>query len=428
MTDLEVYQPPAGQLDGYRAAMVMAPEDAKALDDQLRACMRAVLREDTDYGVIPGTGGDKALFRPGAQKLLQWFGLGFTCDRTETDLDADGRKEGVTYRCTVTRQLPDGRVVAVATCEGYAGYDEDRYYQSEKQAQVKAEARERHWAKVDHRVADPTKWKSVTEYRAPWNTVIKMAQKRAIVGAAKDATAASGIFGDDPEDGPRADADGVVMADSQPADDEWDGYTAARPRQDRQAASPDNRRSPAAGDDTRSRSRSADAARDGTAGDRTAQDAVPRAAGAAPARGAQPSPPQGAPDSQPWNTDRAIAEAASFKTEAAGTKLWREAGFAARDGHCTPGEATRIQNIVNARIADRRREASDRLLRQLSESDDWRPKVEELTDDEEARAALEELGQLKGAGTMDETRAGRISRAIIARFPKAALKDPEAAA
>jgi len=57
------------------------------------------------------------------------------------------------------------------------------------------------------------------------------------------------------------------------------------------------RKTAAAGDDTRSRSRSADGAQDGAAGDSTAQDATPRAAGAAPSRGAQPLPPQ--PEDEP---------------------------------------------------------------------------------------------------------------------------------
>lgn len=51
--------------------------------------------------------------------------------------------------------------------------------------------------------------------------------------------------------------------------------------------------SPAAGDDTRNRSRSAEA-QDGTAGDCMRDN--PRAAGAASARSAQPLPPQGPPE------------------------------------------------------------------------------------------------------------------------------------
>ena len=96
----------------------------------------------------------------------------------------------------------------IATCDGYAGYDEDKFYQPAEVAQAKAEAKERHWAEKDHRVASPAKWRHITEYRAPWNTVIKMAQKRAIVGAVINATAAGGLFTSD-DDSDTAPADGT---------------------------------------------------------------------------------------------------------------------------------------------------------------------------------------------------------------------------
>ena len=129
---------------------------------------------------------------------------------------------------------------------------------------------------------------------------------------------------------------------------------------------------------------------------------------------------------QRW-ADHAITQAASFKSEAEGQKLWRESAAAVLDGRATPGEATHIQNIINARVADRRKEASERLLLHLSEDDDWRDQVRGLTTDDEAREAVEELGRLKGSGTMDETRAGRIAAAVIARFPKAAITGDDGA-
>src|SRR6185437_3087274 len=141
--------------------------------------------------------------------------------------------------------------------------------------------------------------------------------------------------------------------------------------------------------------------------------------------------PEPAPDSQPENgqrwADTAITQAAAFKSEAEGQKLWRESAAAVLDGRATPGEATHIQNIINARVADRRNEASERLLLHLSEDDDWRDQVRGLTTDDEAREAVEELGRLKGSGTMDETRAGRIAAAVIARFPKAAITGDDGA-
>lgn len=357
----------AGQLEEYRPRIVMAPADAKALDEQLRACTLAVLREGTDYGVIPGTGGDKVLFKPGAEKLLQWFGFGFTNDRQEIDRDDDGRREGVTYRCTVFRQVAHDHRIIIATCEGYAGYDESKFYQTAEQVQRKAEDSERYFAEKDRRPPRPTRWQNLPEYRAPWNSVIKRAQKRALVGATLDATAAAGLFSEEDIIAP-PDADDDASGNGQPEGGTWENAAPAPPRQQDRPAAP-------------------------------ADDDWPGA-------------------------DAAIKQAASFTTEAEGQKFWRAAGAAHRQGRCTRDEADHIQNIISARITDRRKEACDRLLRLLSEDDPWRAKVEELSggDDEGAREALGELGRLKAAGTMDEIRAGRISRAIIARFPKAAIQ------
>jgi hypothetical protein len=190
-----------GQLDSYRP-QIMTPEAARALDEQVRLCTRAVLREGTDYGIIPGTSGEKSLWRPGAQKLLQWFSLECTCERIEVERDDQGRKHGITYRAEVGRGLKTATPVILATCEGTADYDESKFSQPAEEVQRKAEYNERKWAKQYGRVADPTKWKDRGEYRADWNALMKRAQKRAIVGATVDATASGGIFADREDDDP----------------------------------------------------------------------------------------------------------------------------------------------------------------------------------------------------------------------------------
>jgi len=196
-TDLAPYQPQA--VEEYRPRIVMAPDEAAALDDQLRNMMRAVLVEGTDYGTVPGAS-KPSLWKPGAEKLLQWFGFGHEIEKAETERNEDGTRLGVTYRCTVFKEMGDGRKVTVATCEGYTGYDEDTFYTSEEAAKAKAEARERQYASTDRRAPRPEKWQSATEYRAPWNSLIKIAQKRALVGAALQATSASTLFTQDLED------------------------------------------------------------------------------------------------------------------------------------------------------------------------------------------------------------------------------------
>jgi len=339
MTTTEIAPYAGGQADEYQTRIVMTPGDARALDEQVRQCTEAVLREGTDYGVIPGTNGEKTLWRPGAQKLLQWFRLECTCERVEVERDDDGRKHGITYRAEVGRGLKTPTPVILATCEGTADYDESKFHQTAEEVQRKAEANERMWAKKDGRVANPTKWKDRGEYRADWNALMKRAQKRAIVGAVNDATAAGGIFSDREED------DTPVMQDDGPA---WyeqaledaltftdadkgrqlyvDAAQAARdglctPRQanhiqnriERRAAllkkaTPVNvedlarqagngaarQEAAAAGEDTRSQPAEDQAPRPGA--DEHGADPAPAAAGDAPPRGSQPLPPPPAED------------------------------------------------------------------------------------------------------------------------------------
>lgn len=163
----------------------LSPAETRERAQWVREVTGAALTKDVDYGVIPGT--DKpALLKPGAEMLLLAAGLGFTI--TKIDDDDSRNHRGVTYRCTVKR----GDMV-VAECDGYAGYDESRFYTSA----ADAEAKERANAERYRRQVNTSKF---TEYRAPWNSVMKMAQKRALVGAALNAVAGSGLFTQDLDD------------------------------------------------------------------------------------------------------------------------------------------------------------------------------------------------------------------------------------
>lgn len=148
---------------GYRPMLVIAPQAAREMVEQVKELQRSVLVSGSDYMTIPGTG-KPSLLKPGAERLLQVFGLGHHMERMDLERDDAGRNVGVTYRCVVTRAMPDGQVITVSSCDGHASSDE-------------------------------AKWK-----RAPWNTILKMAQKRALVGAALTATATSGLFTQDLED------------------------------------------------------------------------------------------------------------------------------------------------------------------------------------------------------------------------------------
>ena len=130
--------------------------------------------------------------------------------------------------------------------------------------------------------------------------------------------------------------------------------------------------------------------------------------------------------SQSW-PDWALDQAAKLPDEAAAGKLWQEAVEKAHSRDITGEDKKRIGDLIGARVDDLRKAEMNKLLALLPEGDDWRSKVEELSDEEGARAALVELGQLVTAKKLDMTRANRISRAIAVRFPKAATEGRAAA-
>lgn len=170
MSEIVPVEPIRGELVEYRPRVLMTATEAAAMAEQVREMTRAVLRPGVDYMTIPGTK-VPSLLKPGAEQLLRWFGLGHAMELVEqinlgpppAQPTADPRRAAI-YRCTVTKLLADGRQVTVSSCDGYAGQDEPK------------------WAK------------------APFNTVIKMAQKRALVGATLAACGASSLFTQDMED------------------------------------------------------------------------------------------------------------------------------------------------------------------------------------------------------------------------------------
>ena len=166
MSGVEVFQ---GQDLHARMTPDFLRDQIEAVEELVRT---AVLRDGHDYGRIPGTP-KPTLFKSGAERLLMWARLGHRVNVVELERDDEGRKYGVTYRCTV--HALDNPNVVVGECDGYCGYDEP------------------------DREAHKNKWGKPVE-RSPWNTVIKMAQKRALVGATLQATGTSSLFTQDLED------------------------------------------------------------------------------------------------------------------------------------------------------------------------------------------------------------------------------------
>lgn len=155
-----------------------------------------VMIKGQDYGIIPGT--DKpALLKPGAEKLAELYGY---APKVKNVAKSFG--EGGFYEVEITMALESRKTGAVvAEGIGSANTFESRY----RYRWVWADRVPPHLDKQTLTSRTVGRNNSV-QYRLEnddlyslWNTVLKMAKKRAMVDAVMSATRSSGIFTQDPE-------------------------------------------------------------------------------------------------------------------------------------------------------------------------------------------------------------------------------------
>jgi len=166
MSDLAV-QKSQMQAVEYVPSVAITLEQAKENMQRLHQVVKDLMEENVDYGKIPGTP-KPTLLKPGAEKLLQFYGLGHRATCADKIEDWEKGFFYYRYRVDVFKTRPDGLVIEVASCEGSANSKEKRYRNQDVYTIV--------------------------------NTLQKMAVKRALVGASLQATGTSGIFTQDLED------------------------------------------------------------------------------------------------------------------------------------------------------------------------------------------------------------------------------------
>ena len=110
-------------------------------------------------------------------------------------------------------------------------------------------------------------------------------------------------------------------------------------------------------------------------------------------------------------------------------KLWPEVIGKVRAGTVAKPDGTRVMDLLKARMealaspqeaAPSEPEAASPVADALDPADPWALKVEELSNEDEATAALDEVAEMVGSGAMQAEHADRIEKAIAARFPQAA--------
>lgn len=149
--------------------MVCSPDEARHRLAELQKFVASVMQEGLDFGTVPGCGDKKVLLQPGAQKLAEIYGLTASYEFVDRTLDFEGGFLMYTIRCRLSR----GERV-VAECVGSCNSREKKYRNQQC-----------------YDVA---------------NTILKMAEKRAFVGATISSTRSSGLFTQDildEDDAPR---------------------------------------------------------------------------------------------------------------------------------------------------------------------------------------------------------------------------------
>ncbi len=159
-----------------------------------------ILVPNMDYGIIPGTN-KTTLYKPGAEKLCELYNYSINI----TDLQEVADRETGYYQATVTITLVHRKTGEIAAQGiGSANTMEARYrwrwvYENQlppgidKSALVSKNRQNRRGSYTVFRIENDDLW-------TLWNTILKMAKKRALVDATLSATRSSGMFADDIDD------------------------------------------------------------------------------------------------------------------------------------------------------------------------------------------------------------------------------------
>lgn len=193
--------------------------EVKAQTVAIHNLMEEVMVKDTHYGVIPGTGNKPSLLKPGAEKIAVLLHLAPAFKR---ETQWDGEHMTVFSECTLTHQ---GTGVVIASAGGLCTTKETKY--AYRQATRKCPAcgatntiikgkkeygggwlcyRNKGGCGAKYDENDPQITTQSGDREAnlnlpdAYNTVVKMADKRAFVAATLFGTAASDIFTQDVED------------------------------------------------------------------------------------------------------------------------------------------------------------------------------------------------------------------------------------
>jgi hypothetical protein len=205
-------------------------QDVQAQVNLIQHILREVMQKDQHYGVIPGTGTKPSLLKAGAEKICLTFRLSPDYEIQEV---GDGFHVKITSKCVLTH-IPSGQRYGAGMGSCSTRESKYAYRQAARkcpacgaEAIIKGRAEYgggwlcfgkkggcgTKFADGDQQIEGQSVGRIPNEDVADqYNTVLKMANKRSLVAAVLNATAASDIFTQDIEDMPQFAAQPVVDA------------------------------------------------------------------------------------------------------------------------------------------------------------------------------------------------------------------------
>jgi len=215
MNELTVYE--NKELEFY--GVPMSPDGMKEQVNHLQSVMGKVMRDGEHYGKIPGCGDKPTLLKPGAEKICMTFRLSPSYEILRENMPDGHREYEIT--CTLTH-IPTNQVFGqgVGSCTTMEGkYRFRRVERKCPECGIEAIIKGKQeygggWVCFKKKGGCNKKWQDGdkiienlpsgrVDHDNPadyYNTVLKMAKKRALVDTVLTATAASDIFTQDIEE------------------------------------------------------------------------------------------------------------------------------------------------------------------------------------------------------------------------------------
>lgn len=261
-------RPPALGYD--MMAVAMTAQSVVAQVTLIQSVMKSVMKDKEHFGVIPGCGNKPALLKAGAEKLMMTFHLAPEFKITAREMPGGHRE----YEVICNVMAPNGQFLGAGV--GYCSSMESKYRwrnaqrkcpQCGKETIIKGKAEYGGgWVCFKNKGGCGAKWndgapeienQEMGKIENPditdvFNTVLKMAKKRALVDATLTVTAASDIFTQDIEDLP-----GVQDKPPQTAQEPRDNAPPAQGRQPAQTSSRGSARGQGEGTPRQTRGRQA---------------------------------------------------------------------------------------------------------------------------------------------------------------------------